>query len=179
MFPCTVRPSSRTASERSGFRLTMGVNPVEADADPTPETPRIPSTSARLVPNAMSILRRRCGANCDSPIPVSCAANFRLCARTGDSIARRGRSRVTIIPSPEKGYQSVISAESLAYLARSAKTGARDFSKTPAAVALWFSCEWFGQALAQLRADLAAGELETSFLPGRSFSGPADFNTQL
>ena len=68
---------------------------------------------------------------------------------------------------------------SLAYLARSAKTGARDFSKTPAAVALWFSCEWFGKALAEHRADLAAGVLKTSFLPGRSFSGPADFNTQL
>ena len=35
--------------------------------------------------------------------------------------------------------------------ARSAKTGARDFSKTPAAVALWFSCEWFGKALAEHR----------------------------
>jgi hypothetical protein len=44
---------------------------------------------------------------------------------------------------------------------------------------LWFSCEWFGKALAEHRADLAAGVLETSFLPGRSFSGPADFNTQL
>jgi hypothetical protein len=44
---------------------------------------------------------------------------------------------------------------------------------------LWFSCEWFGKALAEHRADLAAGVLKTSFLPGRSFSGPADSNTQL
>ena len=49
--------------------LTASLDLVEADADPTPKIPRTPSTSTRLVPNAMSILRRRRGTNRGSPIP--------------------------------------------------------------------------------------------------------------
>ena len=142
-------PSSRTAFERSGFMLTASLDLVEADADPTPKIPRTPSTSTRLVPNAMSILRRRRGTNRDSPIPVSCAANFRLCAGTDDSIARRKRRRVTIILSPEKRYQSVIPAEESCISGSIGQDRRPAFFEDSGGRGVASSCESFGKALAE------------------------------
>jgi hypothetical protein len=53
----TIEPSSRTAFDRSEFKLNASLDLVEAEADSTPKPP--PSARAMLTPSAMTTVRRR------------------------------------------------------------------------------------------------------------------------
>jgi hypothetical protein len=76
MSPFAVEPSSRTAFDRSGFKLTASLDLVEAAADSTPTVLR---AMAPLTTSAIITLRRPRKANRGPPEIISILPRVKSC----------------------------------------------------------------------------------------------------